>query len=442
MSIPPLYRKCLVLSLLTLLLLWPQAWIEALVDERDARHRAATEQILEEWGESLEIRGPLLRVPTKTNGGVPSTSRESSPVWQVAGATHAVPRDLKVTGQVDVESRSRGIFTAQVYQGVLTLSGTVDVPAAADGKTLDWDGAAFVVFYSHKSGASGPAVLEMNGVKTPMSMAFFADLGSVHVGAKPVLTGSSPLPGSSLEFSITLPFKGVRRFQLTPLALNTTVEIASNWPSPGFSGGWLPAKRAVDDRGFRAKYIRTASLADFDALGQDTATPMTSMIDGFVVSLLDDVSHYLQVTRAVKYAALFVVLTFVAFFLFETFGGLKLHPIQYTAVGAAQIVFYLLLLSFSERVSFVVAYWIATAAVVAVITGYSSSILARRSRSYVIGIGLSGLYGFMYTLLQLEQQSLIVGSIGVFLGLAAFMYATRKVDWYQAVSPKSDAVGS
>lgn len=425
-TFPPLYRKMLALGFLTLVLLWPQAWIEDLVVERDGRHRTATDQILREWGDTLEVRGPLLRVPVR--------AADVGAGWQVDGAVHAIARDLSVTGTIDVESRSRGIFSAQVYQGTLTISGTVDAPGVREGKALVWSEASLLMFYSDRSGASGPALLTSGpgGAPVPMSMGYVADMGGTHVGAR-FGTASPPATGEPLKFSVTVPFKGVRSFRFTPLAFNSTTILTSNWASPGFIGNWLPIRRELRADGFQAEFNGTSSLSDFNALGLENPllTPMSSGIDGFIIELRDDVSHYLQVTRAVKYAALFVVLTFVTFFLFETFGGLKLHPIQYTAVGCAQIVFYLLLLSFSERVSFGVAYAIAAVAVVVLITGYSRSILRAKGRTFIIGIGLTGLYGFMYTLLQLEQQSLIVGSIGVFCALATFMYATRNVDWYR-----------
>ena len=43
---------------------------------------------------------------------------------------------------------------------------------------------------------------------------------------------------------------------------------------------------------------------------------------------------------------------------------------------------------------------------------------------------LSGLYGFIFVLISLEDTALIVGSIGLFIILAIAMYASRKINWY------------
>ena len=50
-------------------------------------------------------------------------------------------------------------------------------------------------------------------------------------------------------------------------------------------------------------------------------------------------------------------------------------------------------------------------------------------RGLVIGALLIGLYAVLYILLGLEDFSLLIGSILLFLGLASVMYATRRIDW-------------
>ena len=55
----------------------------------------------------------------------------------------------------------------------------------------------------------------------------------------------------------------------------------------------------------------------------------------FGVNLVDPVDVYVQANRAVKYALLFVLLTFAGFFLFEIMRDLRIHPVQYGLVGLA-----------------------------------------------------------------------------------------------------------
>jgi inner membrane protein len=52
------------------------------------------------------------------------------------------------------------------------------------------------------------------------------------------------------------------------------------------------------------------------------------------------------------------------------------------------------------------------------------------------GAGIAGLYGALYTLLQMEQTALVIGSLLLFAVLAAVMVATRRFDWYGVTTPR------
>lgn len=44
------------------------------------------------------------------------------------------------------------------------------------------------------------------------------------------------------------------------------------------------------------------------------------------------------------------------------------------------------------------------------------------------------LYSFMYTIFQLQDYSLLLGIIGLFIVLPVAMYLSRKIDWYSLSS--------
>jgi inner membrane protein len=119
----------------------------------------------------------------------------------------------------------------------------------------------------------------------------------------------------------------------------------------------------------------------------------------------------------------------------ELINKLRIHPVQYLLIGLALIIFYTLLLSISEYAGFNIAYAIASMLTISLITGYSFLILNRKG-GIVIGLILTALYGFLFVLLQLEEYSLLFGSIGLFIVLACAMFASRKIDWY---SPLADS---
>jgi len=117
------------------------------------------------------------------------------------------------------------------------------------------------------------------------------------------------------------------------------------------------------------------------------------------------------------------------FFLLQTLSKINIHPFQYLLIGLALIIFYTLLLSFSEQVSFNIAYLISGLATVILITLFSKSIMKIWKFPLFILTSLSALYTFIFVIIQLESYALLVGSIGLFIILAAVMYVSRKIEW-------------
>jgi inner membrane protein len=150
----------------------------------------------------------------------------------------------------------------------------------------------------------------------------------------------------------------------------------------------------------------------------------------FGVDFLNPVDHYRMAERSVKYAALFILLTFATLWLFEVRAGVRVHPIQFLMLGGALCLFYLLLLALSEHVVFALAYAIASVAVIGMVAAYGVVVLRGVSRAAAVATGVAMLYAYLYVLLVNEDYALLMGSIGLFLILGLIMYATRGVDWY------------
>ena len=131
------------------------------------------------------------------------------------------------------------------------------------------------------------------------------------------------------------------------------------------------------------------------------------------VGFVSAVDHYRMAERSVKYASLFILLTFATVWLIEVLARLRVHPIQYLLLGGALCLFYLLELSLAEHLGFPPAYAIASAAVVALITAYTTVVLQQLSRSLVVASGVAMLYGYLYILLNNEDYALLIGSIGL-----------------------------
>ena len=133
--------------------------------------------------------------------------------------------------------------------------------------------------------------------------------------------------------------------------------------------------------------------------------------------------------RTIKYALLCILLTFVAFFLIETANKKSAHPFQYGLIGLALILFYTLLLSISEYTGFNTAYLIASVATIGLIAWFVKSILDSGKATTLLSVVLVLIYSYVFSLLQLQDYSLLLGSIGLFLTLAVVMKFSKKMQW-------------
>jgi len=158
----------------------------------------------------------------------------------------------------------------------------------------------------------------------------------------------------------------------------------------------------------------------------------------FGVGLFQSVDVYQRAERAVKYAVLFIALTFLTLFAWEQVTRNRLHPLQYLLVGLALSMFYLLLIALSEHIAFVIAYVVAAASLVMLIGTYIAGALRSSRRGLVAGGAMSLIYGLLYMLVLSEDYSLLLGAIILFVALAAVMLATRRFDWYQTRTEEED----
>jgi inner membrane protein len=223
------------------------------------------------------------------------------------------------------------------------------------------------------------------------------------------------------------------QFHIVPIGKETHVELHSDWSHPSFVGDFLPIERSVTESEFSARWQTSFFSTNFEeyflncAKGQHCIDFPKKI---FGVSMIDPVNQYVKSYRALKYALLFIVLTFSGFFLFEVLKRLAIHPVQYGLVGLALAFFYLLLLSLSEHISFGLAYLISSMGCLSLIGFYVCYVLRSIKRGLGFSAGLSIIYALLYGLLSAEDYALLMGSLLLFVLLAIFMIITRKLDWY------------
>ena len=232
--------------------------------------------------------------------------------------------------------------------------------------------------------------------------------------------------------AINIDYAGTSALSFAPLGKNTTVQMKAGWPHPNFGGRFLPQTKRIDGSGFSARWevshlaSKNGALIKQEIANERDRTPLET----FDVSFVEPVNIYLQAERAVKYGILFVALTFAAFFLFEVLKDLRIHPLQYSLVGLALALFFLLLVSLSEHIAFVYAYLAASSACAILIGYYLAHVLGAWRRGLALATKLALLYAVLYGLLLSEDNALMLGSLLLFGVLAAIMVLTRRVDWY------------
>jgi inner membrane protein len=188
----------------------------------------------------------------------------------------------------------------------------------------------------------------------------------------------------------------------------------------------------VSTKGFTAEWSLPFIARGVRAEGQsESITGLDATALG--VSFIEVADPYQSVNRSLKYILLFLGLVFLSYFIFEITTGKRVHLAQYILVGVAQIIFYLLLLSFAERVGFDLGFLIGGAATVSLLAANAGWIFASGLQSARAFAVFSLLYGMIYLMLRLEDNSLLVGAIVSFLAVTAAMYFTRKLDWYSSL---------
>jgi inner membrane protein len=437
-----------MLIVLVLLLLIPLGMLRSLVNERGRTASEAESDIMEAWGKDLIEAGPIITIPgVKTEEIVTRSEKEGEKVEIVKTPFTLVisPKRLSIDGVFKTEVRRRGIFSVPLFSGTLVLSGSFDPSAALAAllpqETVASDHAELVIALSGQKG-----IRKINAASWGNDELFFQPGNREHnlflswgQGRSTRKAGGSgvnaALPrleeGGETDFSISIEIQGGQLIRVLPIAQDTHVRIASDWPSPSFQGSFLPNESTVGEAGFSASW-------DISYLSRDIPL-FLKKYDGdnygydeslFGVDFFRSIDTYSLNTRAVKYAVLFLIVPFLTLFLLEIFTKRRIHPVPYLLSGIGNVVFYLLLLSLSEQIPFYAAYLSAALAVTILLTLYSRSLLPSWSKSWYMGLVVTLSYVLLYAVLNAESYALLIGSVGTFFVIALVMFLTRRLEWY------------
>ena len=412
-----LLARLAILTVLMICLKVPLAMVGGVISDRQAYQSEAVRNVTESWGGPQAFAGPMIVLPYKRGDRATSTLT-------------LLPEKLTIDSEVRPEQRRRGLLAVTVYTATLDVVAEFHIKALremAEGRAIDWAAARLTLGLTDPKSVDA-ATADVDGQRIEWLPDNLAELGALQapLGSSGVSTRETVV----VRFRIT--FGGSGALAFVPLGRRTEVNIASPWPSPSFSGRSLPVTQTVDKDGFRARWTashlgrRYGQLWDSASATSDPSTK-TVLESAFGVSLLNPIDAYRETDRAIKYAIMFIGLTFAACLLFELATGTRPHVAQYGLIGLSLCVFYLLLLSLAEQIGFAAAYIASASAVVVQATIYNWALQRRRGPALAFGAILAGLYGGLYALLQLEEVALLAGSVLLFAVLSLAMWFTRNL---------------
>ncbi len=431
--------KFLLVALITIAMSVPLFFVFIALMDRQDYARTAESNVARGWGGPQTIGGPVLAVPYVVSESTRSAEGAVT-VTDVRRLAVFLPKSLTAEVGSQTQVRSYGIFDVNVYTADVVLQGVFERPNFADfgftPKSIGWDQALLLVSVSDLQGLSENVAVSWGtpAVSVPFRPGLAPELGVSAPGINARVAVNKDQ--GEIPFDLTIKLRGTRELQLSAAGGETSVTAKGNWPHPSFQGTFLPGDRTVSAQGFTASW-RVPHLARNLPQAMPNADSVFVGLMGatFGVSFVEPVNFYLQVERALKYALLFIGLAFLSFFLIETLSGARLHGVQYLLIGGAQVVFYLLLLSFAEQIGFDASYLLASAATVLLISAYAWSALKSSSQAMIVFSVLCVLYALLFLLLKQEDYALIIGASAAFAAVAVTMYVTRNVDWYQSAKP-------
>jgi len=421
-------RKIALIFVIILLFLIPVSLIERLIQDRKDYEREAVSSITRPLGGMPEIQGMLVSIPYRECVEIINDDGKKS-IETRTKYLYFAPNFYSLDVDVDTYYLNRGIFKVPVFNACLNVVAefnNFDVSHfnISEQDVLRSEAFLMIGLSSTKNLTQTPELkigentLSMSPVKyddvSPFDSAVYYNL------PKNCLNESLKLAGK-------INIQGGKNIKIQPIAENNLIKMNSNWSSPSFSGGWLPTEREINADGFSASWKIVGLSTVFPKSWKSDSRYRGELIE---VSFIVPVDSYQKTTRSIKYALLFLIIPFLGILVCEIFSAIKIHPVQYCLIGVADVVFYLLLLSLSEHISFNLSYFISAACVDIAALFYASSIFKKVKFGILLSLVQLISYIFLFGTLQAEDYALLIGSIGIFIVVILLMYITRNVDWY------------
>lgn len=391
-----------LIAIISLLLLIPLAMVKGVIEGREMARNTVIEEVANSYAKSQTIVAPYVKsyfTDKKKDGD--TTSKDKSTIFVDTHNTFSSILNYKADVTTDVLHRS--IYDVIVYNSKVHISGQLPITETIMGASSNM----FRLSVTDVKGFGNPSQLNFGGRYYTLDK--FADCYAAKVGLP-----EDAEVGDMVDFEITFDLKGTESLFFRPsIDGQTTLAIRSSYPHPSFQGTLLPHEREVCVDGFEA----TWSVSSFNSSGYDDMG----------VKFVNPANPYQQSMRSAKYGLLIIVLVFVAGLFVEFLTHKEISPIQYAVIGLSLVLFYSLLLAFSEFIIFGLAYIIAASMTTGALIFYFRAIL-RSCSAYLLGVFVAFVYFVNYMLLQMETYALLAGSLVLFIMLCVIMYLTADIN--------------
>ena len=435
--------KGLIILGLTLLMLIPIPFILNLIIERQESQEKVIKEISNKWSGSQVVYGPFIQIKHNVIGkdqkGNQTISQEIS---------YVSANENWINAEVNNTIKRRNLYDVVVYDSKLNLKSSfpsyAKILIESGIKSENVLDAKLVFAIKDSKGFNNKVIAKSGNLSYPLS---FDDKINFKSGEVVVVNNeyevelpesrsvdlnflSRSIDPKTFDFNsvgIDVEIKGSNSLKFLPSALQTNVKLSSNWKDLKFDGYVLPSDSLVTTNNKTSAQWKVYQQNPLN--GQFWKNNVDFEGYTFGVDFLQMNDHYDKTYRSTKYAILFIGLTFVAFFFIENRNNLNIHIVQYALVGFAICINFVLLLSISEYLGFDYAYFISAFATLILITLFINSFLKSWKFTIRITMILFLLYAFIYSVLQLKEHALLVGSIGLFIILAIIMYYSKNIEW-------------
>ncbi|MFK7973334.1 MAG: cell envelope integrity protein CreD [Rickettsiaceae bacterium] len=428
-----LFVKLATILFLTLLLMIPLQMISSTSEDRQHYKNVAISAIANSIGGSQQIKGIILVVPYLTKSEKNVDLANSTKLQEVWKNKYFLPETISIQNTLYPKELYKGIYKVPTYSAIVAAQGYFDISELFDptDNMLEYKDPYLILALDNIIGISPVMHLKVNGKDVPIMPGTQSPIFPYGTHANFKIEYKKE---QKISFDYNFELQGVEKLSFTPIGKYTEISVESLWPNPSFRGKFAPTNRQITKEGFAAQWqissLNSNILENFEnCIYNDKCQDFNNLNSG--VSLYQGIDIYQEVTRSLKYCILFIILTFIALLLVEILGPITIHPVHYTLVGLSLVIFYLLLLSLSEHMSFMHSYIIASISCAGLLGYYTTFVLHSYKRGLTLALSLVGLYIMLYCIILSQDHALLMGTLLLFLMLASIMILTRKVDWYK-----------